>query len=683
MEFKEFKEIFQKNVYENLFVDGNDLFEVEVDKEELWNTYLDSFPEGTNEVLRERREFDCAVCKNFIRNIGNLVVIDEDLNMKSLWSFITGSDKYQPVVDALNTYILSKPISNVFVTKELKYGIDKNYEQTEGKTIEWHHFFLDLPHKYKTTSRKSVDSIKSSLKSNRDVFKRSLEEITNESVETVLELINDNSLYKGEEWKDILEKFLELKKEFELLPFIDISNIRDLYVWKQSLHNGGSLNKIRNTSMGTLLVDISEGKDLDSAVRQYEKIVAPNNYKRPKSIFTQRMLDKAKEEITEMGYIDSLPRRHATLDDISVSNILFSNKDSAKRIGIDVFAEMGEEIGIDPKKFSRAGEVHIKDFIENVLPTAKELEVFVENKHTDSFVSLITAKNEDSPTMFKWGNNKSYSYTGNITDSMKQRVKSAGGNVDGDLRFSIQWNDLDYDENDLDAHCKEPDGNFIYFADMRSRKTGGVLDVDITNPEKGKVAVENITWANRNNMTDGTYKMYVHQYQNRRGKKGFRAEIEFDGEIFEYDYPNELRQGEKVPVAEVTLKDGVFSIEHKLSSNSSISSKEVWGVNTNQFVPVSVVLLSPNYWSDKGVGHKHYMFMLKGCINDENPSSFYNEFLKEELLEHKRVLEALASKMHVEDSIDQLSGLGFSSTKRNDVLVKVKGQTERVIKVVF
>ena len=82
MDFSEFKTLFQNNFVE-LTEDVNTLFEVEVDKDELWNLYLDSFPEGTNEIFRERREYDCSCCRHFIKNFGNVVVIKDKIGRAS------------------------------------------------------------------------------------------------------------------------------------------------------------------------------------------------------------------------------------------------------------------------------------------------------------------------------------------------------------------------------------------------------------------------------------------------------------------------------------------------------------------------------------------------------------------------------------------------------------------------
>ncbi len=682
MEFVHFKNALQEN-FKELTKDVDYLYEVEVDKDELWNLYLDSFPVGTNEIFRERREHDCSACRQFIKNFGNVVII-KDNRVKTIWDFQVDDEKYQTVINALSEYVKLRMVTDIYVSKFNKIGIDKNYEQTEdGKILEWQHFYVELPNRLVDKTNRSIGDIKGSYRDIRNVFKRSLDEITEDSLLTILELINQNSLYKGEEWKNVLNEFLRYKKRYNELQ---TENDKELFAWEQFVKAGAVVGKIRNHSIGTLLVDVSEGMDLDEAVKRYEKIVAPENYKRPKPIYSKKMLEEAKKTVEELGYMDSLYRRFATLDDITVNNILFSNKDSAKRIsGMDVFEEMAQDIAVNPKKFSRVEEISIENFIENILPVAREVEVLFENKHSKNLVSLIAPEKKDSKTMVKWNNGFSWAYTGNIADSsMKENVKAAGGNVEGVLRFSIQWNDIERDVNDLDAHCIEPEGYEIYYPNKRiSSPTGGVLDVDIISPATNTPAVENITWANTSKMKEGTYIFFVHCYSNNGGKSGFRAEIEFDGQIYEFNYNKPLRQNENVYVAEVTFnREKGFSIKEHLNSN--ISSREIWGLRTSQFIPVTVIMYSPNYWDEQqGIGHKHYFFMLKGAVNPEKPNGFYNEFLNENLMKHRRVFEALGSKMAVKDVDDQLSGLGFSSTKRNDLIVRVKGNIDRILKIKF
>lgn len=652
------------------------LYQVNYDKDKLWSLYLDSFPSEKNPIYRERTWHDCSCCRHFIKTMGGVVAIKNG-EVISFWDFdIDGDDTYEFSIKAMREYIHSCPIADKFLTKENQIGTQSNRELYDGDLITYDHFYARVP--LQAMADGDLNEKKAQFRDTRNVFKRSLDEISAEAVNIVLELIAQGSLYRGDEHKDVLTKFAWFKTNYDKLN----AKEKELFAWEKSEEAGYAVGRIKNHSIGTLLMDISNGIDLDEAVRRYEAIVAPANYKRPKAIFTKKMLEDAKKTISDMGYMDSLKRRYAKLDDITVNNILFCNKDSAKRIsGGDIFEEMAATVAISPKKFNKVEEINIDDFIANVLPTAREIEVLFENKLAQNMVSLIAPENKDSKTMFKWSNNFCWAYAGNVADSMKERVKAAGGKVDGDLRFSIQWNEDGNDNCDLDAHCITPiKYDEIYYSHKQSF-THGELDVDIIRPD-GKIAVENITWANRNNMKDGIYKFYVHQFGGS-ARNGFRAEIEFDGRIYSFDYSHSMRLEEKVAVAEVTLKNSQFTIK-PLLSEKNVSSREVWGLNTNQFVPVSVIMYSPNYWDEqKSIGNKHYFFILKDCVNPETPNGFYNEFLNNELDKHKHVMEALGGKLAVAAAEDQLSGLGFSSTKRNSIIIKVKGKTERTLRVNF
>lgn len=673
MEFIHFNKQLQNHLTA-LLKNADRLFVANVDKDVLWNTYLDSFPEGTNPMFRKRREFDCSCCRAFIKELGALIVI-KDNKPVTLWSFKT-QHPYDTVVKALEKYILSCGIRDIYFAPHANIGQDRSRDSI-STNIVWDHFYVSIPSKFVRRREVSIESLQGEARDVRNVLKRGLDEITPSSLSTVLELISQGSLYRGEEWKNSLESFQRLQG---LYLNMKSEQERSLYTWNATAST--HVAKIRNSAVGTLLQDISEGMNLDRAVSRYEKIVAPANYKRPKAIFTQKMLDDAKKTIEDLGFKDSLARRFAVIDDVSVADVLFVDREVAKKmVGGDVFDSLSKSTKKTGKQnYSNVQEIHIDKFLADVVPHATKIELLFENRHASNLVSLLSPENKSAPSMFKWPNGFSWAYKNNIADSMKELVKQHGGKVDGDLRFSIQWNDANDNHNDLDAHCREPNGNRIYYATKTSQYTRGQLDVDVRVPGD-KIAVENITWASRKTMKPGTYEFFVHNFSETGAKSGFTAEIEFDGQLYSFEVARPLKYSETVHVASVSYSNGEFKLEKSLANTSS--SKSTWNIETNNFHRVQFISHSPNHWENSsGIGNKHVFFMLENCISDETPNGFFNEFLNPSLEKHKRVFEALGTKMKVKPSNEQLSGLGFSSQK-NDVICRVEGQMTRVLKITF
>ena len=128
----------------------------------------------------------------------------------------------------------------------------------------------------------------------------------------------------------------------------------------------------------------------------------------------------------------------------------------------------------------------------------------------------------------------------------------------------------------------------------------------------------------------------------------------------------------------------LLNVSDKLTGNGiSSNGQEIWNVKTNEFVPAKLVMNSPNFWGENKVGNKHLFFILDNCKTNEPVRGFFNEYLKPELNEHRKVFEVLGGKLKAEPTDDQLSGLGFSETIRNEITVRVTNKTQRVFKVII
>ena len=655
------------------------LYVTDTNKDELWQTYLDSFPPGTNPIFRERTEHDCQTCKSFIRQVGNIVAIDSVGNIMSIWD-VSIPGFYQTVADAMSAYVKGIPIKNRLLKTERKFGAHQTVSMFEDELEKWSHFYLELPDDYVIDSDAIGHELSQSTAAH-DVFKRGLETITDESLDIVLDLIAQNSLYRGEEYRQQVQSFAKLKRDYKDYP----DRIKVLFPWQYCFEYGAI---IRNTVIGTLLVDISEGTDLQIAVYKYLDKVAPENFKRPKSIISKKMIKAAQDQVANLGLQDSLARRFAVTDDLTINNVLYADKKVKQ--SMDVFDELAESIPDKSKSLDHAEEITIADFMTNVLPKISKMELMLETDHVANLMSLIAPVNPDAPNITKWNNNFTWTYNGDITDSrIKEKVKARGGDTTGPLRFSINWAEGDWssDNSDLDAWAIEPSNRQIGYSEPFMKSKGkrspcsGQLDVDIQLPREyhNEDIVENIVWTDKNKMQDGIYVLWVDQYCGR-GSRGFKAEVEIEGKIYSYLYDRSVVG--QIHVADIILENGNFTIKHRLPLISETTQAH-WNINTNKFHTVNMLMHSPNHWDEQNIGNRHYFFILEGCLNPDTARGFYNEFLPQSLHDHRKVFEVLGSKMRVEHSENQLSGLGFSTTKRNHVICKVSGSFNRMLKIQF
>jgi hypothetical protein len=706
MTFKEFNQKIQQQ-FAKMCATGK-LFRVELTGQQVWDIYINGFSALQNPVFRDPQSsvHNCNTDKHFIKRYGNIVALDENNSIMTMFDIDVAGSDFETTVPNLSAWLKEAKIVAPFfkswneinvlpyekkITKtqtQFQLGIAEQYKQytkeevekfgvvEQGKVYTFNHFHVFAPAAFIDMSIKSVDAIVGEYRDAKNVFQRGMQEIPLDTLQLVNDLILQGSLLNGDAHLFKIQQFIELKKQYELVPVAQ----KDNWCWKASYKL--PISKFRNELIGTLCVELAEGVELNEACKTWNKRVDPLNYMKAKAPITTSQIKQAQKFVEEEGYLASFDRRFATIDDIDVSEILHTNAgDGAIKTASLFDAVKATSVSTRHKRshFNDITSISIETFMKEILPTATSVEAFLENRMDGNLVALITANEKNSKPLFKWSNNYSWTYNGNLAgkSQIKEAVKSAGGKVDGVLRFSITWNESGNDNSDLDNHCLEPNRNRIYFSSKVSPTSGGHLDVDIITPN-GKLAVENITFPSIQKMQQGDYTFLVNQY-SARNSQGFKAEIEFNGEVYNYEYKKAVNGN--VEVAVVTLKNGVFSIEHKLPETAS--SKTLWGLESNEFHKVNLVSLSPNYWGKNNIGNKHYFFMMEGCNPDVPLSSFHNEYLVGELLNHRKVLECLSQTTKIHPSKVSLSGIGFNGTVSDELIVRVKGSHQRVLKIVF
>jgi len=111
-----FKQLNEKIIDQFFLMQEYKLFRVKMSGDSVWETYINGFKEGQNPIFRDPNssEHNCNNDKNFIRRYGNVVAIDDNNNIITMFDIDVEGTKYFETVENLKNVLKSKEIENVF-----------------------------------------------------------------------------------------------------------------------------------------------------------------------------------------------------------------------------------------------------------------------------------------------------------------------------------------------------------------------------------------------------------------------------------------------------------------------------------------------------------------------------------------------------------------------------------------
>jgi len=668
-------------------------------RDKIFDIYLSGFDD-------EKQGENCNCCKSFMKNYGDIVGI-KDGKIASIFD-VNAPEKYKKAIAKVVEYVNSLPISSVFLSDQQEIGVKQSQRSSKHDTV-FKHFYTKIPATvYYQDCNSKISLINGSLNKLRNVC----EKMDLRVMEGMLAFVHPIDpegpcAFRGKEF-DILTingaQTSAFKALEELIIEYRASANKDNFLWLNLNNPKAALSK---NTLGDLMLEISENfmdmsiheKTGDSVslwrkcIELFEKTnqkytietvtddfwsralnrheTRMRGYQVPiRNVQTPTKIADDKKKIEELGFAESLNRRLATPEDLLVSDVLYTNRETLV-VAKGMFDSLPTRVVV-PR--AEGKPISMDEFITELLPIAEKVEILFNNENSNNLMTLVTG---DGKSMFTYGNKFSWDYRGSVADAIKQEVIKAGGGVEGPLRFSLIWNEKFIDPRmDFDLHALLPNGYRIFFGNKGNPTTcTGMLDVDNTNPGEN-IAVENIVWTNLQKMAYGEYKCIMENYSSRTSEAGFRIQIAFDNKLFNFKYDKSLNGKQIVNIATVKYsKDKGFEIVPHIEFTSETQVNTIWGLETGKYYAVDTILLSPNFW-EKCIGNKHFFFLVADCKTTEAVKPWHNEFLVSSLKQTSGVtMNTLANYNKISPKNDtQLSGLGFSDTVKRGIELKINNR---------
>lgn len=357
----------------------------------LYDIFLTHLPEEA------RQHYTCRACRDFVNRYGGLVTIDENGKTSPvMWSTSsTNAIFFREAVEAVYYTVKNAMVNGVFLTDKKRLGTPK--------TGMWHHMAVHTPtyliHKknYLFTAGQKMAEKKEDYK----MLARACANYKKETVESAVNLLQSNSLYRSEKILGIAEWFLDVINSWRT---VHGGNARSNIVWKYVATAPAGFCHISSSMIGTLLDDIEDGMDFEAVKRRFDEKMNPTKYQRPKAAPTAQNVARAEEIVAKLGIANSLKRRFARLDELQ--KLWVPRIDEPKSTGGvfgNVFGRVKTKEAANKREpvVADGGVMTWEKFNRTVLPNAKKIELLT-NYGRDSYAALVTAVDPEAPPIVKW-----------------------------------------------------------------------------------------------------------------------------------------------------------------------------------------------------------------------------------------------------------------------------------------
>lgn len=623
--FKKFNE--QLNTHMQQF-NNSVYFAADVTQEEIWDTYLNAFPEN------ERQFHNCNCCRHFLRDVGGLIVFvkeDNKIVKKTMWEFST-LPEYQPAVNALHNLVKDKTVRIADIPLK-NVGIEYNYSEKHSRN------FYHFAYKFDKTQ---TSSVKSKLEGSLQVFSRTLSEWDFEAVDYVIQLIDERQLPSTDS--------AGLKELSGYYNEMIAMNATPVEYAAANLAQAYKVTNLRNTALGTLITDLSkvglsDQDEIDKVIGAYKRMVDPANYKQGESFISPATMKKLIETFVNTGLQNRLNRRY--LQKHELNNVKWKYVEPATN---NFLLQMQKDLPVDVKRYSNAKTIKYSELLE--LPFTELRMLFQEPKN---LCTVLTSVEDEGPQLLSNKNDWNIMYTGNMSGAsmLHERVKAAGGTINY-FNVSLGW----HTNHDLDLALVLPNNDNVYYRVKKRmyKNTFFTLDIDAHAGGNDLVPhpVENIY---SDALPDGKYKILVTNYLYNSGgiEDGFDVVIKLGDQLWEFHEPHCIKTNQKW-IKEFEVINGKINLP-----NGTVKQITKWGVKTNVFHNVEhvveidehVLFLNSEFHPDETLETVNTAQILPAIYND-----------------NKKAIQAMLRKTQVTVSPQSTSGLGFIRGSGDKIIIE-------------